>query len=149
MVCDKTNLIHRFHDGELSPAQQETVQTHLRDCAECRELLADLRRLSSLICESPAAEMPDGMVERLQQCRLAAADQGILRLAGWMTAVAAGVLIGALLIRNAGRPETASRPAFWETVAVMSPAEVQDDVNSDLLVMAQWMADDLSSGKQW
>ena len=88
-------------------------------------------------------------LERLWWHVSAAQDRGVLRIAGWMTAAAAAVLIAVLLVRNTGRTEAAARPAIWQTVAVMPAMDANEDANRDLVVMAQWMADDLSSGEQW
>jgi hypothetical protein len=105
--------------------------------------------LSKLVSEAALVEMPAELVERVQRRWSAARDRSVLRLASWMTAAAAAVLIGAVLIRHMSWTDAAARPAIWETVAVTPPVEVPEEVNPDLVVLAQWMADDLSSGRQW
>jgi anti-sigma factor RsiW len=148
MACSNYIQVHRYHDGELPPPDRQAAEVHLRDCPDCRRLLAELRRLSSLISAASPADMPTGLLGRLQECQHAVEDRGILRIAGWMTATAAAVLIGALLSRPADRTEAAALPAVWETSAVMPPGEVREGVNSDLATVAEWMVDDLSSGEK-
>ena len=147
MVCDKTAQIHRYLDGELSSAQQEAVEAHVRECAECDRMLTDLRRLSQLISAAPLAEMPAENVARLQEGWQSARERGVRRIAGWLTAAAATILIGVVLTRPAQQPDADTRPAVWETIAVMPPDEVHEETSPDLLAMAQWMADDLSSNE--
>lgn len=145
MACGRTVEIQLYHDGELGGADHEEVTAHLQECAECRRLLADLQRLSSLLSEAPLVQMRPDAMDRLGRYPHTAAERGILRIAGWLTATAAAVLIGTLLTRPNIPVEMASRPAIWETMAVMPPAEERDETNSDLAVAAQWMADDLSA----
>jgi len=148
MTCSRTAQVHRYHDGELSSAQREVQEAHIRHCAECRELLADLRRLSSLISGASLAGIPPQTMGRLGECWPVARDRGVLRAASWLTAAAAAVLIGALLAKPADRADVGARPAIWGTIAVMPPVEGPDDSGSDLAVMAQWMVDELSAGGQ-
>ena len=142
MACSRSTQVQYYHDAELKPEHRQAMEAHLRECAECRQMLAELRSLSSMILRAPLAEMPTGEAIRSDRCRRAARDRGVLRLAGWMTATAAAVLIGALLIRENERNDTALRPEVWQTRAVTPPEDIRDGDNSDL---AQWMADDLSS----
>jgi hypothetical protein len=43
------DLLSAYHDGELSTAQRAQVEAHLQTCAPCREQLAQLQALSSLL----------------------------------------------------------------------------------------------------
>jgi len=142
MACNNSIQVQSYHDDELSPEHRLVMEAHLRECPECGQTLRELQSLSSMIAEAPLADKPAGEVIRLDQCRRAARDRGVLRLAGWMTATAAAVLIGALLIRGSGRNDTALLPEVWQTTAVTPPEDIREGDNSDL---AQWMADDLSS----
>lgn len=148
MTCNQTSQLDRYHDGELAPVEREAIEGHLRACDQCRQRLAELKSLSSLIRTARLAEMPARLAIRFDRCRQTARDEGILRLAGWMTAAAAAVLIGALLIGHADQGATASQPAIWQTVAVTPSADLPDSENSDLAV-AEWMVDELSAGEHW
>jgi anti-sigma factor RsiW len=144
MSCGNIADVHRYHDGELSPAEREAFEAHLRGCHECGGLLADLRRLSAMIAGADLAPLPADVLSRVQELPQKTGEQAILRIAGWLTAAAAAVLVGALLGRPIDGTEGNGRPAVWQTVAVMSPVEVQPEAGSDPVLVAQWMADELS-----
>jgi hypothetical protein len=85
-------------------------------------------------------------IARLEKSFYAARDRGVLRIASWLTAAAAGVLFGTLLTWSepANEPIAAAiAPSTWQTVAVMPPPDDADDV-PELVLAAQWMANDLS-----
>lgn len=54
-----TNHVHEwlaaYHDGELSGSQLRKVEAHLAECETCRAKLDELRALSALLQENPAA----------------------------------------------------------------------------------------------
>ncbi len=146
MACNDTANIHRYHDGELSATEQEVVAAHLGHCAECRRLLADLQGLSAMIAGAPLTAMPSGLEHRLLERTRAVGERGVLRLAGWLTATAAAVLIASLLTQRTGVAEDAFRPSIWETVAVMPP-EAHEGTSPELLATAQWIVDELELGQ--
>lgn len=142
MKCDKNNLIQRLHDSEVSAAERTAAESHLRECAECRQLLADLRQVSQLIAEAAPAAIPVGAFQRMQEVWHAAREQSVRRAAGWLTATAAAVLVAALLTSPTGNAESGDQLPIWQTVAVSPSVAEQDEVN-ETLVTAQWIADDL------
>ncbi len=148
MTCDQLSQIHRYHDGELSPPQRAEVEAHLAACVECRRALADLQRLSSLIAAAPMAEMPAEALQRMADAGAAAMDRGIVRIAGWLTAAAAAVIAGALLYWPGEYANGEAQATVWETVAVTSPIAAVEDTRPELLTVAQWMEDELSSGEE-
>jgi hypothetical protein len=50
-------LLNAYLDGELHGARLQQLQDHLGGCAECRQELAELRRLSTLLHEDPAPQL--------------------------------------------------------------------------------------------
>jgi anti-sigma factor RsiW len=148
MSCDRIEQVHAFYDGELSLSQRGEFEAHLNDCAECRDLLADLRRVSDLLASAPLAELPAGAMTKFQQTWFAAAqDRGVMRIASWLTSAAAAILIGALLIwpSNIRQESTIALTASPElAAAVTPPAGLQENDSADLVVAAQWMANDLT-----
>ncbi len=145
MNCDQASQIHRYHDGELSAAQRASVEAHLGRCAECRGLLADLRRLSFAIGHARMRPLSAQTAGRLQQSWKIARDRGVIRLAEWLTAAAAAVLITVLLTKpGSQRGDLAGQPAVWEMVATTPPTDAQEDSGADVAGMAQWMADELA-----
>jgi anti-sigma factor RsiW len=147
MSCEQSHLVHRYHDGELATHERAAVEAHLRDCAECRDLLAQFVSLSSQLRVAPLAEIRPMTIARIRESFRKSRDRGVLRLAEWMSAAAAAILIAAILTWPGKRGETASADSMWQTVAVTPPSESHDNVNHDLVVVAQWMADDLSTGE--
>jgi len=145
MMCERSPEIHRYHDGELAAEQRSSIEDHLPQCPHCRKLLTDLRSLSLLFGRAGLVPMPADLPRRLCHPRRLVEDMAIRRAAGWLTAAAAAVLAGAILIRSGARDVSETGPTVWETVAVMPPADAQDDAHAATVAMAQWMADELSS----
>ena len=150
MSCDRIEQVHAFYDGEMPPALREQFEAHLNQCAECRDLLNDLRRVSDLLAAAPLADLPPASMTRFQQTWFAAAqDRGVMRIASWLTSAAAAILVGALLIWPANIRQdptaVASAAASPElAAAVTPPAGLQENDSADLVVAAQWMANDLT-----
>lgn len=143
MDC-QNELIHAYHDGELPADRRASVEAHLNDCADCRELLADLRRMSQLVAAAPLADMPAQAMKRMQQACWAAHDRGVLRVASWLTATAAAVMFAAVVFSPADRGDSGSS---WQVSAMLTPpAEFADEAQQDdeIVVAAQWIANDLS-----
>src|SRR5437016_3397453 len=125
MSCDNIARVHAFYDDEMSLSQRGEFEAHLQTCGDCRQLLAELRRTSALIASAPLAEMPPAVMARLtntwHSVREQASERGVMRIAGWLTAAAAAVLIGALLVWPHPRDEGLRAAAPWQAAAVMPP----------------------------
>lgn len=158
MICNSDQL-HRYHDAELSPAELREVETHLASCDACCALLDDLRGMSQWIA---SAQMPAVETVRLNAIAHSAwhasSDRGVRRLAGWITAVAAAVMVFALLDvpsehsngnfngnSQAAVTGSIAVAADWEQAAIMPPGAMtlSDDGDRDLVKFAQWMTSDL------
>jgi anti-sigma factor RsiW len=147
MACDKTAQINAYYDGELDPATARRLEAHLAQCAECDALLTELKGLTALIGGAALPDMRPMAVGRFYDAWTEARDRGLMRITSWLTAAAAAVLIGALSLWPAAEAKsTALRPGMWESIAIAPPAETQAESNSELVQVAQWMADDLSLG---
>lgn len=64
----------RYVDADLAPAERARIERHVRDCADCRGLLASLRTMLSALAglpetrtESVAGSVLAGVHERLAQ----------------------------------------------------------------------------------
>jgi anti-sigma factor RsiW len=148
MSCDKSNQVHLYHDGELPAGEREALEAHLRSCDECSALLGELRSLSRLFAAAPMARIEPDAMQRLREARYVLPDTGVLKIAGWLTAAAAAVLIAALpmLRREDRNPPVVQAVASADTldyVAVTPPTDAENSRN-DLVALAQWMSDDLS-----
>src|SRR2546423_10948053 len=124
MSCDNIRQVHAYHDGELPLIERARVEAHLRGCGDCAALLAELRRMSQLVAAARVADMPQDAMHRLEQSFWAARarDRGVLRLAEWMTGVAAAVLIGAAGLWERGTRAGAPPPCGPPTGPSGAPA---------------------------
>jgi anti-sigma factor RsiW len=146
MNCEKTEQVHAYYDGEMPLSRRGEFESHLQTCADCRALLSDLLQVSELIASAPLAEMPPLTMARLQNTWDAVRDRSVMRIASWLTAAAAAVLIGALLLWPGQRRDEGLRAATTWPAAVMPPDDSRDSdvASADLVGVAQWMANDLS-----
>ena len=148
MSCEQAQHVQAFYDGQLPDSLREQVDDHIRSCGECAGLLAELREMSQLIAAAPLVDMPPTLMKRLEQSFWASRDRGVLHLAEWLTAAAACVLFGALVFwhGNDASNRSGAQTASLQAIAVMPPGEVRDEPSSSSpeLVLAEWMANDLS-----
>ena len=144
MSCSESNQISLYHDGELSTTERAAMDVHLTACGECRQSLAELEALSGLIRQSRRAAPPAESIGRWRACSRNN-DRAVLRVAAWLTATAAAILIGVLLTWPAGQSH--GLPGAWTTLALTS-ADVRDDSNPEAEI-SEWMANDLGDGETY
>ncbi len=66
MECNRMeDLISPYLDGELSAAEGQVVEAHLRECPECRELLGFLSEVNASLQALPELEVSPSLQERL------------------------------------------------------------------------------------
>jgi len=115
-----------FVDGALAPADESAVEDHLRECANCRELVADLHAIQAATLRLDRREPPSHLLPQIQARLAEGASPGASRMAWpntrgawalWLGAAAALILatiVGLLpLLRGAGpgtAPESAVAP---------------------------------------
>jgi anti-sigma factor RsiW len=142
MHCSQAANVHAYHDGELAAVQVASIESHLNDCADCRELLADLRQMSQLVATAPLVDMPPFAMKRMQQAWWAAQDRGVLRIASWLTAAAAAVIFAAVMFSPSDRGDTNTN---WQVAALTPPTEFVDEPQqNEVIDAAQWIANDLA-----
>lgn len=147
MICEHAAQVHAYHDGGLASSEVAAMEMHLRDCAECRALLTDLRHVSQLVASAPMADMPADAMRRMQQTWWAAQDRGVRRIASWLTAAAAVVMLATTLWSPTDRAEnnqSLMTSAAWQTVALTPPTDTQDEPQDETLDAAQYIANDLA-----
>jgi anti-sigma factor RsiW len=149
MTCEKSNLIHAYHDGELSAADRAEVEAHLAVCAECGQLLEELRELSHALAVVDLPTVPRSAMNRMHGAWWAAKpaqERGVRRLAGFLTAAAAAVLVVVpLTSQNVAVEQPIVPTRSFEIMALVPPPGPRDDMSGELMQVAQWFATDLST----
>src|SRR5213083_431027 len=125
--CERAFQVQAYHDGELTPADRGAVESHLAECAECRELLDELRDLSAMFSAAAMAQMPESSRNRLYGVwwkSRSNSDRSVRRITGWLTAAAAAVLAIGLLRAPGQAPAASARVDAWELEAsAVAPAD--------------------------
>jgi hypothetical protein len=60
-------LLHLSFYHELGEEEQSLLDTHLKTCSECRTAAAELRKLESVLAESPRFEISDQMLDEARR----------------------------------------------------------------------------------
>jgi len=150
MTCDRSQHVHQYHDGELPAGERDALEAHIRACPDCQDLLNDLRGMSRMLMATPMVAVTDDAMQRLRDARFVLPDTGVLKIAGWLTAAAAAVLLAALPVWPPQTPRVVPAVASadtLDTVAVNPPSDPEGGRN-DLVALAQWMSDDLSGSER-
>jgi hypothetical protein len=128
MVCDRSQLLSPYLDGELSAAAAEQVRAHVAGCPACAAELDGLRAVGRLLSAARGGYPADAdeVMARLRthvQSLVDNTDTVLLRIARVFTGVAAAVLIGGLWLLGqpaATGPRTqAAGPVPWDQVRVV------------------------------
>jgi anti-sigma factor RsiW len=75
------DLLSALVDGELTPAEEAGVRTHLETCAECRRELRLITEGRTLVRSLPPVDPPFGFFERMLRPRQRWARRGVAGLA--------------------------------------------------------------------
>src|SRR5258706_682862 len=145
MNCDRTQHVQSYYDGEMNSADRSVFESHLSSCAVCSAELDDLRRLSTHLAGASIPSVSKTALARFHGAAEVAEDRGVLRLAEWLTAAAAAVLL--IGVMGLFRQDTthASAPDTWEQAAIAYPTDHDPTVGSDDLQLTEWMRTDLSA----
>jgi anti-sigma factor RsiW len=153
MKCPNCDRLSAYHDGELDAATRAEVQRHLDQCPACAVELAELSAMSQWFAQSPRPRLSQIALHRLHNGADATMQRDMLRLARFVQAIAACVLVSASIwLMNSSRsaPATLSQavsqdsqtPAAppWTGLAVEATAETNNlDVSSP--AAAAYLAD--------
>ena len=153
-MCERTQQVQAYHDRQLTPAERTSFESHLARCELCQQELEQLQQISRLFVDVPLPQMRDEFARQIVfawRASRQSQEQGLRRLAGWLTAAAAVVLLGAIIqfgflkSNQSSKLEAVSTSERdWDLTAVMPPLHVDDTGTADLVQVAQWMARDLS-----
>src|SRR5262245_14982273 len=145
MACAKyLNSIQELIDGSLGSIRRAELEMHLDECADCRALVEDLRRIHDAAAALPVVDAPDrawlqiaGRLRQEGRIRASAPAKAKLRsVSPWLAAAAAliiavGSAIVLLLPRTpapAAPPQTAATtPAATAPVKTVEEAQTAVD----------------------
>lgn len=155
-TCNQTTQVHRYHDGQMNAQDAQAYEHHLQACPVCQAELASLREMSSLFAEASLPELSELSRARLHQAvdqRMnLAQERGVLRLAQWLSAAAAAVLVVCsvqLAFMNSTASADTSPTLAWEmTTAMLTQDNTAGGIVSDEHSLAAWIVDDLSADGQ-
>jgi hypothetical protein len=78
------NLVSDYLEGQLDTVRRVEVETHLRGCAACRELVADVRHAFELCRASESVEPAPWLVPRIMRATLGERKPSLMeRLTAW------------------------------------------------------------------
>jgi anti-sigma factor RsiW len=142
MDCkDATEAIGALLDRTLTPGDQAALDDHMRTCASCRVLAADLRRMHESARSLPRVKPPETLWPRIASALDAEIRSSPRRWFGvspWMLAAAATLLLavgGTLLLLRPSTMFRPSRPAATATQTAgggAAGAELAQSVESEL-----------------
>ena len=72
-----------LHDGELTGAARRAVEDHLLDCAECRAMVAQWKRVAGTLFQPQAVSTSEAFVQRVMQ-RIAPLSPQRFHLPRWI-----------------------------------------------------------------
>jgi anti-sigma factor RsiW len=147
-MCEKTRQAHAFYDGQMSAGERLAFEEHLKTCTDCHNELYHLRKLSLQFANASIAAVSTDALARFHRAVNVAEERGVLRLAEWLTAAAAAVLVIGLTGLFKHDTTHASAPDVWEQAAVAYPTDHDPTVQSDVLQFAEWMRTDLSPSQK-
>jgi len=148
MSCDQTQHVQAYYDSEMIPADRAAFELHLRNCPACVLELDDFRRLSSHLAGASIPSLSKDALSRLHGVADVAEERGVLRLAEWLTAAAAAVLLIGVMGLFRHDNTHASAPDTWEQAAIAYPTDHDPTVGPDELQLTEWMRTDLSATHQ-
>lgn len=140
-ACETHIRLSAYHDGELSPSERDAVAAHLASCPACTAELAAMatqsRQLSSMALPRLSQMAVHRLHHSIDRAIASAAEQGMLRIARVLGAVAAGVLVvGSAWLSFAPQRAAPAVAPPWTGVAFNSESEaVANDITTPA---AQW-----------
>ena len=150
--CPTNSEWSAYHDGELSEARRRELEAHLAWCAACMAQLDELQMLSGMFATAPVSVLSGVGMRRLHDGVDGAMDQGILRLARALSAIAACVLLVGSFWLTRMRDESSSNPVTATAVAApwVPIAMNQDEANVQSVAspVGQWYLADASQAQR-
>jgi len=133
MLCEHSQLLGPYLDGELSEAQAATVREHLAACPACAAEAAAIGAVSRLMGNAVRSGMGEPSNDVMDRLRLHARDlvetndYALLRIARVFTGLAASVLIAGLWLLHHHQAQPVIHPASMamNEMATISPVDFE------------------------
>ncbi|MGE5609961.1 MAG: anti-sigma factor family protein [Bacillota bacterium] len=145
MNCENNRHLDAYYDGELFGEDLARFEAHLSECLPCRTELQELQKLSELISRVEIPSIPSETMDRLHDYAEMSGEMTVLRIAEWLTAAAAAILVVGLLVLFWERPSYAQSVTAWEQVVINRQVDGQGNGTVEPLQMAEWVARGLAS----
>lgn len=137
--CEQhAELLSEYLDGELEALESSRVERHLRQCAECRQVMASFQAVNRLVADSSSLPAPE-LETRIRQAVLPAPKRQVrpLRSLARLAAAAAVLIAFSLIVLVTGDQADARRAAVpIATIEVLNEQAQQDQ--DALLQTFEW-----------
>jgi len=143
-MCNQTEKVQAFHDGEMPFGEGNAFELHLMNCRVCAAELEALRRLSARLASAQIPQLSKAGLSRFHQSAKVAEERGVFRLAEGLTAAAAAVLVIGMAGLFKHQKTHPSAPDTWEQAAVAFPVDAEASSRADQIQLAEWIRTDLS-----
>lgn len=97
-ACPDRESLHAYHDGELDPMARASIRSHVETCDPCQSNLNGFRRLALAMAALPTRQAPTGFAFGVAARTPKARPAAPRRPRRWPAAMAAGMLVGGLLV---------------------------------------------------
>jgi anti-sigma factor RsiW len=132
-VCEYSNQLSSYLDGELDASQRTALEAHLRDCGDCDVELSQLRGLSRLFATAAGPFLPATALGRFHNRISELEDEQehaertafrVLRFTRILTGVAACLLVAGSvwLVQSRQQARTGSPTKIVELIPSSTPA---------------------------
>lgn len=137
-TCPYSMQLSAYHDGEMPPGEREQFEGHLARCGACAAELDQFRRLSAILTGAPRPRLSAESREVLYSLAPQVEAAGYLRIAKWVTAMAASVMLAAsvwVMSHQRGAQPFSDVPRAWEQDAINPPTDASTDTQFAQLVV--------------
>jgi len=142
--CKYTSRISAYHDGETSDAETRELEAHLVSCADCRDSLQTLKRLSGLANSVAYPPISSTFLAELRGIPTRPPWGDLLPTARLLFGVSTILLMVSIgFSTNQSRPTSASIQSWEETAARDSDPEIVEEPEADI---TRWVVAGLTEG---
>jgi anti-sigma factor RsiW len=139
---ENNEKLSAYLDGEVRVEERAEIEKHVAQCAECAELLAELRGVSAAVANMKLPGDATAMLRRVHERVDVKARRRLEHLAEGLMALAACLAVMAVIRLQQPAAEVTA-PAPWEQAALQATDDSSSSNGRDI-ALAQWQVADLS-----